>query len=66
MSPIFITLAMAPQKVSAILPTAVCILPLRVRVIPSYLNSVTSSRGVPMSRKVGTAEVSLLKKTTTF
>ena len=39
-------LAMVDLKLSAIFSAAVCMLPSRVRVIPRYLNSVTSSRGV--------------------
>jgi hypothetical protein len=35
-----------------------CILPSQIRVIPRYLNLVTSSRGVPLYVKVGTAGIS--------
>ena len=57
---------MADLKLSAIFSAAVSMLPSRVRVIPRYLNSVTSSRGVPSYVKVGITELPLLKKTITF
>ena len=41
-----VTLAMADLKLSAIFLAAVSMLPSRVRVIPRYLNSVTSSCAV--------------------
>ena len=61
-----VTLAMADLKLSAIFLAAVSMLPSRVRVIPRYLNSVTSTRSVPLYVKVGIAELPLLKKTMTF
>jgi len=62
LSPVLETLALAPLKVSGILAIAVCMFPLWVRVIPRYLNLVTSSSGIPLYWKLWVAEVSLLKK----
>jgi len=53
LSPVLLTLAMADLKLSAIFSAAVFMLPSRVRVIPRYLNLVTSSRGVASYVKVG-------------
>ena len=48
----FVNPGYGKPELFAIFSAAVCMLPSRVRVIPRYLNSVTSSKGVPSYVKV--------------
>eukprot|EP00983_Pelagomonas_calceolata_P009965 323274-Pelagomonas_calceolata.AAC.1 len=53
---------MPPIKLRAIWLVAALILPSRLSRTPSYLDSVTTSRAVPLYSKVGSCEESALKK----